>query len=240
MKWFHGEDATTATRAGLTPAPVRWFAANLLAGGAVNLTGVLGYPNTFARPANLTNPGHPLVNNILPTPDNTFRLFITGNSLNTTGATGNVDQILFNNVAQNPAGINIQNPFAQHPGGGQLIPPAPTSAGVGSAAAYISELNLTATVSGGAASSAANSATQEANAISNSVTTTNVEEGQGSSDAGGRGPSQTADLGRGGSSGDVFGTNFHVADGGGAGPNADSQYFSETPFQSAERRRRQQ
>ena len=238
VKWYAGVSVTgLPARSALGLLPIGFIGANLVAGGggAVNLNGTIGYTNSTQIADAF--PGIYSGYIVPSTLDTTFKVLAVGGSLGG-NPNGTVNTLMFNST-QNPAIGTLAYNASDPNHNGQLVPPAPTSANAGSAAAYISELNLVAPASS-STTAAANSATQEANAIANSIDEGQADEGQSSSESGGRGPSQTADLGRGGSSSDVFGQNFHVASGAGAGPNADAEYFSETPFQSAQRRRQQQ
>jgi hypothetical protein len=250
VKYFHGEQTGT-TRAALVAAPIRHFVLNLKTDPAssVSFNGVLGY--SAAKPGDLPNTGHPLSNNLFPSADNSFQIGAVTGSVSAAGASGSVDTYTLNGVNTTTGlGTATIAGFVSPslPGNtGTLITPAPNNANAaGIAPTFLSEISLPAappTVVAGTTTAAA-AATQEANAASSSASNAANqvvrEEAHGGSEADGRGPSQTADLGRGGSTTDVFGQNFHVANGGRAGPSADTEYFSETPFQSAERRRRRQ
>lgn len=267
MKWYRGDDATTA-RSALTAAPVRWFGANIVAGptGTVTLDGTFGYP-TAANATNAAtgNPGHPLVNDQLPTPDNQFYMLVNapGQTSIVAGGSlgGNVDNFVFNNASTRDSTLNLTTIGANaisilgtnpsHPGGGQLIPPSPNQANVGTAPTFLAEISLPAVSA--SASATASTATSTAATVANSTqveaaVTANSAANSGESSSGtapsaqqtivvgGRGVSQSADLGRsspiGGAATDIFAQNIHVVDGGGSG---DAQYFSQSPFQAAGR-----
>ncbi len=248
MKWFHGEVDGTA-RSALTSAPVRFYAANLVTSnaGTVTLNGTIGYAVTHA--ANLANPGHPLVNDLMPTPDNTFKLLITGGTLSGATATGSVDGLSFNGT--DFTGANLGMPTlvllggggtSNHPGGGQLIPPAPSNAGVGSGATYLGEINLPSAPVLGTSPVDVAAATLSTTVTANLLVNPEQQQEDESIETGGRGAAASADLGRAGASSgaaaDVFGQGFYLVDGRAAGSNADQAYFTDTPFQAAERRRR--
>jgi len=253
MKWFHGEPDGTA-RSALTSAPVRFYAANLVTGnaGTVTLSGTIGYAVTHAT--NLANPGHPLVNDLMPTPDNTFKLLIStapGGTLSGATATGKVDGLSFNGtnfdgtngVAMGIPGIaSLGSGSSTHPSG-QLIPPSPTSANVGSGATYLSEISLPTAPVVSLPSPAPVDVAAATSGATTPLLVVDLEQPD-AMETGGRGAAASADLGRGGASSgaaaDVFDQGFYLVDARAVGPNADQGYFTDTPFQAAERRRRSQ